>query len=393
MNKRPRLNLLVPTINPSQSFGGISTALKIFRDLEYLYDSIADFRIVVTEAPTRWEALTRLNKYEYNALSVYDTNQGHEIVDALERGDEPLTLRSSDIFVATAWWTAHLAFEAIDAQKRIFRKAHKLVYLIQDFEPNFYGWSTKWVLAENTLRRGEETIAIINSIELCNFLLKDHKFEHVCYLPYKRNEEIHLSENKDRQKIILFYGRPSVTRNLFELAVDGISLWQQRNPTIAREWRIISIGEDYSLDAVSQLNNFKNLGKLGLEDYSSYLRTASVGISLMVSPHPSYPPLEMAEAGIVTITNSCFGKDLGRVANNIISLERVTEDAIADAIATAILRANVSPETVDVAGANSVHSSSRSRSVRTGGPSGKEGIFRPPVPPVEAKRDALDACL
>jgi len=67
----------------------------------------------------------------------------------------------------------------------------------------------------------------------------------------------------------------------------------------------------------------------------------------MVSPHPSYPPLEMAEAGIVTITNSCFGKDLGRAANNIISLERVTEDAIADAIATAILRANVSPETVD----------------------------------------------
>jgi hypothetical protein len=208
MNKRPRLNLLVPTINPSQSFGGISTALKIFRDLEYLYDSIADFRIVVTEAPTRWEALTRLNKYEYNALSVYDTNQGHEIVDALERGDEPLTLRSSDIFVATAWWTAHLAFEAIDAQKRIFRKAHKLVYLIQDFEPNFYGWSTKWVLAENTLRRGEETIAIINSIELCNFLLKDHKFEHVCYLPYKRNEEIHLSENKDRQKIILYLWTP-----------------------------------------------------------------------------------------------------------------------------------------------------------------------------------------
>jgi hypothetical protein len=162
---------------------------------------------------------------------------------------------------------------------------------------------------------------------------------------------------------------------LFELAVDGISLWQQRNPTIAREWRIISIGEDYSLDAVSQLNNFKNLGKLGLEDYSSYLRTAYVGISLMVSPHTSYPPLEMAEAGFVTITNSCFGKDLGRVANNIISLERVTEDAIADAIATAILRANVSPETVDVAGANSVHSSSRSRSVRTGGTFGEGRDF------------------
>ena len=38
INKRPRLNLLVPTINPSQSFGGVSTALNIFRDLEKLYE-------------------------------------------------------------------------------------------------------------------------------------------------------------------------------------------------------------------------------------------------------------------------------------------------------------------------------------------------------------------
>lgn len=113
---------------------------------------------------------------------------------------------------------------------------------------------------------------------------------------------------------------------------------------MAREWQIISAGEDYSLDVVSQVNNLKIVGKLTLEDYSSYLRTASVGISLMLSPHPSYPPLEMAEAGIVTITNSCFGKDLGRKANNIISLDRVTEDTIAEAIASAIRRANVCPE-------------------------------------------------
>jgi O-antigen biosynthesis protein len=346
MNKRPRLNLLLPTINPSQSFGGILTALNIFRDLEKLYDSIADFRIVVTDAQTRCEALARFKNYEFTALSVHDTNQRHTIVDAVERGHEPLTLRASDIFVATAWWTAHLGFEAIDAQKRLFRKGHKLVYIIQDFEPNFYGWSTKWVLAENTLRRGKETIAIINSNELCNFLLNDYTFEHVFYLPYKRNEEIHLKENKIRQKIIFVYGRPSVTRNLFELVVDGIRLWQQRNPTIAREWEIISAGEDYSVDTVSQLNNFKILGKLSLEDYSSYLRTASVGISLMLSPHPSYPPLEMAEAGLVTITNSCFGKDLGRMANNIISLDRVTEDTIAEAIGSAILRLSFPPETV-----------------------------------------------
>ncbi|MGB6324677.1 MAG: rhamnan synthesis F family protein, partial [Methylocella sp.] len=387
MNKRPRLNLLVPTINPSQSFGGILTALNIFRDLEKLYDSVVDFRIVVTDAYSTFEASTKFNKYEFNALSVHDTNKRHEIVDAADRSDEPLPLRPSDIFIATAWWTAHLAFEAIDAQKRIFRKANKLVYLIQDFEPNFYGWSTKWVLAENTLRRGNETIAIINSIELCKFILKDYKFAHCFYLPYKRNEEIHLTENRDRQKIILFYGRPSVTRNLLELAADGISLWQQRNPTMAREWQIISAGEDYSLDAVSQVNNLKIVGKLSLEDYSSYLRTASVGISLMLSPHPSYPPLEMAEAGIVTITNSCFGKDLGRKANNIISLDLVTEDTIAEAIAGAIRRANVSSEGSFV---ESVPIYPKSGHVR--GKNGLfDGLFRWPKPSATASPHVYNA--
>ncbi|MGI0084695.1 MAG: rhamnan synthesis F family protein, partial [Nitrososphaerales archaeon] len=154
MNQRPRLNLLLPTINPSQTFGGISTALNLFRDLENRYSAAADFRIIVTDAPIRQEALIEFQTYKFSRLSVHDAGHSREIIDAFERGYEPLPLRSGDIFIATAWWTAHLAFEAIDAQKTLFRRANKLVYLIQDFEPNFYGWSTKWALAENTLKRG-----------------------------------------------------------------------------------------------------------------------------------------------------------------------------------------------------------------------------------------------
>ncbi len=94
LNKRPRLNLLVPTINPSQSFGGTSTALKIFRDPEPFYELIADFRIAVTEAPTRPEASTQFNKYKFTALSVHDTDQRHEIVDALETPNSSSSMRA-----------------------------------------------------------------------------------------------------------------------------------------------------------------------------------------------------------------------------------------------------------------------------------------------------------
>ncbi len=56
----------------------------------------------------------------------------------------------------------------------------------------------------------------------------------------------------------------------------------------------------------------------------------------MCSPHPSYPPLEMATFGVKTITNSFECKDLSSFSPNIISvnnlnfynLARVLNDAI-----------------------------------------------------------------
>jgi hypothetical protein len=344
---RPRVNLLVPTINPSQVFGGVSTALDIFNALETRYKSTTDFRLIVTDAQTRPEALACFPSYELNALSVHDPECSHEIVDALERSLAPLPLRESDVFVATAWWTAHLGFEAIDAQKRLFHKARPLVYLIQDFEPDFYGWSSKWVLAENTLKRGSETIAIINSAELCEFISQRYIFKHIYYIPYTKNKSIELERSSKKEKLILVYGRPSVTRNLFELAMDGIGLWQQRNPLLARDWQIVSVGEDYSA-AAAPVCNLQVLGKLGLDDYGWYLSRATIGLSLMLSPHPSYPPLEMAEAGVVTITNGCFGKDLGRKAENIISLGVITPDTIADALASVVVRASAPQRPADL---------------------------------------------
>ncbi len=389
-SKKPRLNLLVPTINPSQAFGGISTALKVFAALEARYASVADFRIIVTDTRTRPEALAAYPRYEIASLSVHDTHGPHTIVDARERGEEPLALRESDIFIATAWWTAHLGFEAMDAQRRLFHKACMLVYLIQDFEPDFYGWSSRWVLAENTLKRGSETIAIINSDELCEFITKKYTFKHIYYLPYAKNEAILVDRASKKQKLMLVYGRPSVSRNLFELAMDGIGLWQQRNPFAARSWQIVSVGEDYPADAAGPLSNLKVLGKLGLDDYGWYLSHASIGLSLMLSPHPSYPPLEMAEAGIVTITNACFGKDLGRRAENIISLDAITPESIAEAISRAIVRVSATPHPAEPRMAD------RSRAVASRAPrSGSDregggffaGLLRRPrqAPPQQAR--------
>ena len=56
------------------------------------------------------------------------------------------------------------------------------------------------------------------------------------------------------------------------------------------------------------------LGKLDLDAYGSLLRESAVGLSLMVSPHPSYPPLDMAHLGLRVVTNGFGPKDLSSVA-------------------------------------------------------------------------------
>lgn len=48
----------------------------------------------------------------------------------------------------------------------------------------------------------------------------------------------------------------------------------------------------------------------------------------MVSPHPSYPPLEMSTYGIKTITNTFENKELSSFNDNIISLDKCTPESI-----------------------------------------------------------------
>ncbi|MGB5083186.1 MAG: hypothetical protein WBO09_00965 [Methylocystis silviterrae] len=58
----------------------------------------------------------------------------------------------------------------------------------------------------------------------------------------------------------------------------------------------------------------------------------------LISPHPSYPTLEMAEAGLATITNVFAGKDLRRRFENIISPARLDPASLADLIEDTVER-------------------------------------------------------
>jgi len=334
---RPRINLVIPTVNPSQVFGGVATALKVFDSLvEHLRPEF-DVRIIVTDAAIDAEGLENFKDY---ALSIPDWGndiEGRSLVDLSTRHSISLMLRKNDIFLVSAWWNAKQVIELGENQKEYFGRHMPLIYLIQDFEPNFNGWSTQWAIAENTYKQCEDMIAIINSNELYIYMMARYNFKNASLLPYLPNAKIISALVKvDRQKKILIYGRPSVVRNCFELVLEGLLLWQSKNPIQAAEWVIVSVGEQYPAGYAVPLQNFSVQGKLDLDAYGKILSESSIGISLMVSPHPSYPPLEMAQAGLVTITNKFENKDLSEYCDSILNIESFTAQALADTIEMAI---------------------------------------------------------
>lgn len=335
----PRINLIVPTVNPPEIYGGISTAIKLFEEIANVTGDTFDRRIIVTDSAITRDGYESLKAYSPVAYSQSLDFEPMQIVDATDRAYGRLNVRAGDIFIATAWWTARHALHLGDEQKLYFGKKPPLVYFIQDDEPYFYGWSSKWALAELTYRHGDDTVAIINSEELYSEMTKKYRFRSVFCYRYRINDKISDSLSaRPRERLMLVYARPHALRNAFELICEGLHEWQQRDPVRAQRWNIVCLGEQFDKDSTFPVQNISVVGKVSLEVYADYLSRASVGISLMLSPHPSYPPLEMAEAGLTTITN-CYGrKNLRSWFSGIISLNHIEPLALADAIESAVDR-------------------------------------------------------
>lgn len=339
-NMRPRLNLIVPTINPEQAFGGVATALRLFSTWADGLGADHDRRIIVTDAEILQHAYATLPEYTPSPFVASLDDGARTLVDASEREGGRLNVRDRDLFVATAWWTADIARAAETDRRRYFGGRRPCVYVIQDDEPFFYGWSTRSALAENTYADGAGVIAVINSEELFKSMTAKHAFEQAFYLPYNLNARI--SERlaaRPRERLLLVYGRPAVFRNAFELVCEGLKRWQQRDPIRASRWQVLFLGETFEEALAYPIQNASVQGKVSLDTYADYLNRASVGVSLMLSPHPSYPPLEMAEAGLETISNSAPGKDLRLRFPGITSIDALGPDALAHEIELAVGRA------------------------------------------------------
>lgn len=330
LGEEVRLNLLVPTLNPAHVFGGITTALTFF---ERLADTLAvKRRIIVTDEALIPEFLKKCPGYTLTGCAD-DTIADRQVLSFADRAGKTVPVGKNDVFLCTAWWTAFIAAPVIDFIEQNCGIAKPMIYLIQDYEPYFYPWSSRSALAESTYHPEKKVIAVFNSHELRDYFrlhgycfFQEFFFDPVLNPAMKR--ELLKNPPQKKEKKLLVYGRPSVPRNCMELIVEALRRWTVLAGD-APQWQLISAGERHPDIPLGRGCVLRSSGKLPIGEYACLLGSCYAGISLMMSPHPSYPPLEMSTFGMKTITNTYENKDLSSFNGNIVSVSDITPESIA----------------------------------------------------------------
>lgn len=330
----PAVDILLPTLNPTEIFAGIATALDIGLGLAARGHHV---RFIATDLPvaslpaSRGFVLGRLS----SKWAVQDVAGRVSLHCGVQ--SETLALHKDDIFLCSAWWTAHVADRII---RRHMMRHKSFFYLIQDFEPQFYPWGPEHADAEASYALDFEPI--FNTSLLRDwfadlgygFAGADALSFHPAIDVDRYRKVPRSGAGADGARRLAVYGRPDVPRNMFPTVIETLARFIKAENLGSEHIEMVSIGQHHADVRLPGGIILKSLGKLAWEDYPNYLGTVDLGLSLMLSPHPSHPPLEMAAAGVSVVTNSFGPKDLSLLSPSILSV-RPDPAALARALASA----------------------------------------------------------
>lgn len=328
--EKARLTLLLPSLSKTKAFGGVTTTRDLFISLANILanDIAVDIRIIVED------------QYDPTSSVLDDTSDIN--VESLLANAWTIGTRRHELFLVFNWWIALnidgvLAEQAEHFNQPVFTK----FYLFQEYEPNFYPFSSANILATQALNSTTPQHIIFNTKELFDFYsaLNNQCEKSYVFEPFLSDEIkpfLNELETVEKERIILVYGRPGVERNCFTILEEGLKTFARTMPKNQRAedggWTICSAGLKHPDIKLGNGYFLKSLGKLSLEEYGTLLCRSAVGVSLMASPHPSYPPLEMAHFGLRTITNNYANKNMSARHENLLPLPKVHPDELGRAL-------------------------------------------------------------
>ncbi|KAI9013721.1 hypothetical protein DFJ74DRAFT_682989 [Hyaloraphidium curvatum] len=153
----------------------------------------------------------------------------------------------------------------------------------------------------------------------------------------------------NRTRRLIMYARPLHDRNAFDLGVLALDEAVRRGifgPRLEERWEFLGVGSHAEHADQCNLGGIRGMclqmrPSVPEPEYFALLGTGDVGLALMVSPHPSLPPLDFAAAGMATVTNTWGSKTaeaLRAAGGNLIPAEPTLEGLVA-ALEQAVARA------------------------------------------------------
>ena len=301
----PALNVLQPALNPLAMTGGPNTIALL---AALTAEAGVPVRIVTNRAGHRTDPAWFAGHIA--SLLGRAPPPGLEVTTGSDPA-APAAVGADDLWLATHWTTAQGIRPVLPRMRRPW-----FLYLIQDFEPGFYAWSSNYALALETYAMPHR--AIINEA-----FLAEHLRQHApgCYAdpafldaqcmvfePAVDRRIFHppgAGSSSSRPRRLLFYARPTNARNMMGLGLQALRAAVEQR-AFPNAWEFVSIGGRGSLPSIA-LGGGQVLRPAPWASYAGYadsLREADILLCPMLSPHTSYPVLEMAACGGAVVTNS-----------------------------------------------------------------------------------------
>ncbi len=336
-----RVNLLIPTIDFNYVFGGYITKFHLARTL-----AAEGYRVRIITVdhcdvrPERW----RRQLAAYPGLErLLDTV---EITPGFPRS-RTIEFHPDDALIATTWWSAHLAHDAVRALGR-----PRFTYLIQEFEPFTFPMGSYATLADQSYTFPHHAVF---STELLRDYFRRHGLGVFAEGPEAGERRsvafentitdvgrVEVSDLTGRSpKKLLYYARPEphAARNMFELGIAALARAAKAG-LFAHGWELYGIGTVGGARTIPLGHGvtMRLLPRQTQETYRAVLRDHDVGLALMYTPHPSLVPIEMASAGMWTVTNTFANKTaaaLQAISSNLIAVPP-TVDGVFDGLRQAV---------------------------------------------------------
>ncbi len=308
-----RVSMVTDSINPGQLYGGVGTAMIMSALLAEAQG--ARLRLVTRVEPAEPAAL-------YSVLKTYGITLTREVEFAFapfHDGHYEIDTLPGETYVTTSWWSTASTLGSVPASQ--------VIYLLQEDERMFYAYGDEHLRCSRVLENPSLRV-VVNTRLLFDHLvgsgLSYLKTSGLWFEPAFPSTVFHPRETPPSAKrTLMFYARPNNLRNLFMFGLELIETAITRGVLDLREWDIVLVGKDIpKLHFDDGKYNPKRLEKLSWTEYADFAGTVDLALCLMYTPHPSYPPFDLAASGAVVVTNA-FGpkQQLDHYSKNIVTGE------------------------------------------------------------------------